>query len=728
MRIGGRVYPVWLADSTRFYYEILGEGSDRGRIALVDPTVPSRRVMNDSAGLIDRRKAGPPWGVRSPNGKWDAFVWNHNIYIRASSLSDAEYASWRAPRNSLPRTGCDAPMPPGARVRRDSLALPRGSVALTTNGGDLDGFAYFRFGLEVAQVEAERFRLAPGELLWSPDSRFIVAKRFDLRGVGIYPMYSSTSNQPIDHRYFYAAPGDSMIPRYTFHILDVQRRVDVPVRVGPLGAIGSVGNARWMPNGELYVSFGDRGSKHSSISRINLVTGVPLQVAADSANTFVELDDNAWSVSDDGRDVFTVSERDGWAHIYRYARDGRMLGQVERGDYHVHNIKRIDSKAQQLFFTAMGHDGAIPYQARLYRINFDGSGFTLLTPEAGNHTITAVPRGEAPYFIDTYSDIATPPVTVVRNREGAVILELERSDLRSLRATGWTPAEVFIVKARDGKTDLFGIMHKPTNFDSTKRYPIIARVYPGPQFGSVVDWVFKGPDNYVGGRVETARGGRTVNRITGNEGTGRSLAELGAIVIQLDALGSSPLRSKAFHEYFYGNVGDNGLADYVSGIKQLAARHPWIDTSRVGIVGHSGGGYTAAGAMLREPDFFKVGVAVSGNHDFRVYGWYWGERYQGLYKRTADGDNYEREANYKYAQQLKGKLMLMTGDMDCNNPAAETLRLVDALEKAGKEFDFVMNTDIGHQPPTHAIKRIWDFFVRNLLGGEPAAGYVMIAP
>ncbi|MEO7966479.1 MAG: DPP IV N-terminal domain-containing protein [Gemmatimonadaceae bacterium] len=726
MKIGGRVYPVWLADSTRFFYEVLGTGENHGRFAIVDPRNASRRIVDDSSGLIDRKSEGPRWAVRSPNKRWDAFVWNHNIYVRPAALNDAEFSSWRVPRPSLDRLGCDAPSPPGARVRRDSVALPRGSVALTHDGGELDGYEYFRFGLEVAQVAAERFELSPGELLWSPDSRRLVVKRFDLTGVGIYPMYSSTANQPIDHRYFYAAPGDTFVPRYSYVILDVAQRSAVPVRLGPIGAIGSIGDARWSNNGELFVSYGDRGAKHATISRVNSTTGIPFVVAGDSSNTHVELEDDAWAVADGGDDVFTISERDGWAHIYRYARDGKLRGQVERGDYHVHAIKRVDGAARQLYFTAYGVAGAMPYHARLYRVNFDGSAMTLLTPEAGNHSIRTVPH--APYFIDTYSETATPPVTVLRGNGGKVLLELARSDISALRATGWTPAEVFTVKARDGVTDLWGILHKPSNFDSTKRYPIVARVYPGPQAGSAGDWVFKGADNYVGTKVETTRGGRTVGRVTANEGMSRSLAELGFIVMQLDALGSSPLRSKAFHDFMYGRVGDNGLPDYVGGIKQLAARYPWIDTSRVGIVGHSGGGYTAAGAMLHEPDFFKVGVAMSGNHDFRVYGWYWGEKYQGLYQRSADGDNYEREANYKYAQQLKGKLMLMTGEMDCNNPAAETLRLVDALEKAGKEFDFIVNTDAGHQAPTHAIKRVWDFFVRNLLGAVPPDGYQMIAP
>ena len=584
--VGGRVYPVWLSESVRFYYEATGGGADRGTFYLVDPRVGTRQAAPDTASLVDRRSEGPRWAVRSPDKQWDACVWNHDVYIRPARNSNAEFATWRAPRPSLDRIGCDAPSPPGAVVRRDSVSLPSGSIALTRGARGLAGFEFFRFGPEVAQVEAERFHLAPGGLSWSRDSKKLLAKRF--------------------------------------------------------------------------------------------------------------------------------------------GRDGTLTHQVERGAYRVSAIKRIDGAARQIYFSAHGVEPGLPYHARLYRVNFDGTGMTLLTPEPGNNTIRPVPG--APFFLDTYSLTDTPPVTALRAADGHIVMELARGDLTALRATGWTPAEVFTVKARDGATDLWGIMNKPSNFDSTKRYPIITRVDPGPQQGSAADWVFKGADSYVGTKVETTRGGRTVGRVTAGEGMGRSLAELGFIVIQLDAMGSSPLRSKAFHDVLYGHVGDNGLPDYVEGIRQLAARHLWIDTTRVGIVGHSGGGYTAAAAMLHYPDFFKVGVSQSGNHDFRVYGWYWGEKYQGLDKRQGASDNYEAEANYKYAQNLKGHLLLTTGDMDCNNPAADTLRLVDALEKAGKDFDFLLLTDTGHQPPTYAIKRVWDYFVRHLLGATPPTDYRMIPP
>ena len=781
--VGGRVYPVWLSDSVRFYYEMTGAGADRGTLYLVDPRARTRRplfdnarvaaslsavadtmidshklparklvdgeramqfsvrgksywcpldseqcVLTDSAQVIAETKAaGPTWASRSPDGQWDAFVWNYNVYVRPARVSDADPEAWRARPRAPVRNGCDAPTMPGPLPPRDSVPLPPGSIALTTDGTTSWGFGLYRFGLEVARVELDRFSLTTGGLRWSPDSKKLLVQRDDLRGVRTYPLYSSTSNQPVDHSYFYAVPGDTAVMRYNFYTLDLANRSATKVEGEPIGALGSPSEARWgKSSDELYVVTATRGQKVVQLAALDLRSGKSRTIARDSAATFVDLSGGDWAVANGGEDIFWVSERDGWGHIYRYASDGTLKNQVERGSYKVADIVRVDSARRHVFFTAWGKEAGVAHYARLYRVSFDGSGMTLLSPEPGNHTIRPVPR--APYFIDTYSQIATPPVTVLRGVDGTVVMELARGDDTALRAIGWTPAEVFTVKARDGVTDLWGILHKPSTFDPAKRYPIVTYVYPGPQRGSVGDWVFKGPDWALGTTVETREDRMTATRNMGEEGMRRALAELGFIVIQLDAMGSSPQRSKAFEDFFYGRVRDNGLPDQIAAIRQLAVRHPWIDTTRVGIVGHSGGGYSAAAGMLHYPDFFKVGVSGSGNHDFRVYGWYWGEKYQGLYQKMGSSDNYEAEANYKYAANLKGKLLLMTGDMDCNNPPAETLRLVDALMKAGKDFDMLLVPDGGHQRSTYAIKRSWDYFVRNLLGAEPPADYRMLPP
>ena len=781
--VGGRVYPVWLGDSVRFYYEMTGAGADRGTLYLVDPRARTRRALFDNVRLAaslsaladtiieshtlpartlvdgeramqfdvrgrsywcpldsqrcvladlaqvvaERKTAGPTWASRSPDGQWDAFVWNYNVYVRPARVTDADPAAWRARPRPPVRNGCDVPTVPGRLPPRDSVPLPTRSIALTTDGTTSWGYGLYQFGLEVARVEFDRFTLTPGGVRWSPDSKKLVVHRDDLRGVRIYPLYSSTSNQPVDHSYFYAAPGDSLVLRYNFYVLDVANRSARKVAGEPIGALGSPDEARWGQNSdELYVLTSTRGLKVVQLARHDLKTGTSRIIARDSAATFVNHTSSDWEVANGGADIFWVSERDGWGHIYRYATDGTLKNQVESGAYKVAKIVRVDSARQHVYFTAWGKATGVPNYAHLYRVGFDGRGMTPVSPEPGNHTIRLIPR--APYFMDTYSQIGVPPITVLRDANGAVVMDLAHGDDAPLRAVGWTPAEVFTVKARDGVTDLWGILDKPSTFDPTRHYPVVTYIYPGPQRGSVGDWVFKSADWTLGTTVETRADRRTAARNMGEEGMRRSLAELGFIVVQLDAMGSSPQRSKEFEDFFYGRVRDNGLPDQIAAIRQLAAKYPWMDTTRVGVVGHSGGGYSAAAAMLHYPDFFKVGVSGSGNHDFRVYGWYWGEKYQGLYQKIGDTDNYEAEANYKYAANLKGKLLLMTGDMDCNNPPAETMRVADALMKAGKEFDLLVVTDAGHQRSTYAIKRAWDYFVRHLLGAEPPGDYRMIPP
>ena len=291
-------------------------------------------------------------------------------------------------------------------------------------------------------------------------------------------------------------------------------------------------------------------------------------------------------------------------------------------------------------------------------------------------------------------------------RDGRVIRKLEEADVSRLSAIGWRPAQVFTVKARDGITDIHGVIYLPPNIDSTKKYPIIDHIYPGPQVGSVGSWSFK-------------NGGETF-----------SLAELGFVVIQLDHLGT-PFRSKAFHDNYYGNFGDNGLPDHVAAIKQLASRYPFIDIDRVGIFGHSGGGFASTDAILKYPDFFKVAVSGAGNHDNRTYNIYWSEKYQGLMKRDTarKTDNFETSANKTMARNLKGRLLLMHGDMDDNVHPANTIQLVDELIKANRTFDLIIAPNRAHglnEP--YFIRRRWDYFVQHLMGATPPDNYEITRP
>jgi len=803
LSIGGRVFPHWLADGRRFYFRSYGLHEQPGAVVLVDPlrgttrplfdrrkiaislsrltgkkatpdALPEWSIASDQRSIAfrvgdaaircdmagstcrratagERAKAAagavPEWAVRSPDGKWDAFVWNHNVYVRPADSDPGRVIELPPPpmlignnrfgadledgigafRATGVRNGCDfgAPFPARAVHPPRFEAAPAGSFALTNDGSAEWSFSSrTTAGAEVTEIDNDRYKPTRGILAWSPDSRRIVARREDIRGVDVYPLYSSTGVQPVDHSYHYAKPGDEAVPVYNLYILDVEARSSVKVDLPPTGAILAPGGAEWAANSrELYVLTSNQGPKEVRLSLVDAATGAARPIITERSKTFVEMsngdDENIVAIANDGEDIIWFSERDGWGHLYRYDSTGKLKNQVESGDYSVAELIRVDGAARQLYFTAWGKEPGIPYYRHLYRVNFDGSGLTHLTPEAGDHQIQWIPSGG--HFLDTRSAIDKPPVTVLRRADGRVVTTLSTGRDDALREIGWRAAEPFTVKARDGKTDLYGVMYKPSHFDPAKKYPIITNLYPGPFKGSVGRiWSFRGPDNY-----EVY--GEDGNRPTHGEGLGQSLAELGFIVIKLDAMGTAR-RSKSFQDLFWGRTLDNGLPDQIAAIKQLGARYPWIDTDRVGITGHSGGGYAAAAGMLLYPDIFKVGVAQSGNHDSRTYGWYWGEKYQGLIETEADAKAYEAQATYKYADRLQGKLFLMHGDMDCNTPPAETLRLADALVKAEKDFDLLIVPDAGHQLPAYTMRRSWDYFVKNLAEEQPPQGYRLLKP
>jgi dipeptidyl aminopeptidase/acylaminoacyl peptidase len=306
-----------------------------------------------------------------------------------------------------------------------------------------------------------------------------------------------------------------------------------------------------------------------------------------------------------------------------------------------------------------------------------------------------------------YSKPDAPPIAAVRDADGKTVSTFERADVSRLLATGWQPPTRITVKARDGVTDLYGLLYKPTNLDPSAKYPIVNHVYPGPQTGSV------GPRTFLAARQDS-----------------QALAELGFIVVEVDGMGT-PWRSKKFHDAYFADMGDNTLPDQVAAMKELAARYPFIDLNRAGIYGHSGGGYAAAGGMFHYPDFFKVGISESGNHDNRNYEDDWAEKWQGLLERKPDGvTNYDSQANENFAKNLKGKLLLMHGTMDDNVPPSNTLLVVDALIKANKDFDLLMlpNRRHGYGLEPYVVRRRWDYFVKNLMGAEPPATYEMHAP
>ena len=411
-----------------------------------------------------------------------------------------------------------------------------------------------------------------------------------------------------------------------------------------------------------------------------------------------------WRYLAASNEILWFSERENWGHLSRYdALTGSRTLVVTTGEWNVTQLLRVDEEKRMLYFVGVGKErGRDPYFRHFYRVGFDGGNPQLLTPANADHDIQISPSGA--WFIDTYSTPDTPPTAQLRAIDGAAVLSLEHADISRLVASGWKPPQTITVKARDGVTDLYGLLYVPTRLDPSKKYPIINHVYPGPQTGSV------GSRSFVASR-----------------GDAQSLAELGFVVLELDGMGT-PWRSKSFHDAYYGNMGDNTIADQVTGMEQLAARYPWIDLPRAGIYGHSGGGYATTSAMFRYPDFFKVGIAEAGNHDNRNYEDDWAEKWQGLLTTNADGtSNYDNQANQLVAKNLKGRLLLAHGTMDTNVPPSNTLLVVNELIKANKDFDLLMLPNRGHgfgnEP--YMVRRRWDYFVTHLLGADPPREYQM---
>ena len=677
---GMGVQPTWLTGD-RFGYRIMVRGQNQ--FVLVDPSkgtrVPCSPETDRCGGALDprevsrlqpmQRPAGTRPESRSPDGKRAAYIRDYNLWVR-------------------------------------DIATGR-ETQLTTDGQKDFGYATDNAGW----IKSDR-----PVLVWSPDSRKIATFQQDDRPVGEMYLVTTKVGHPELQQWKYPLPGDSaisMIHRVVINV-DTPRviRFQMPADAHRSTLCDHVicrgtewADVDWYPDGS-HVAFvsTSRDHKHEVFRVADATTGAVRDVFREDVATQYESGNGTvnWRVLPASNEVVWFSERDDWGQLYLYdLATGQLKSKITSGEGNVAQLRRVDEKNRTLWFVGNAKErGRDPYFRDFYRIGMDGKGLTLLTPEDADHEIALAPSGQ--YFIDTYSKPDAPPVTVLRDLNGKNIVTLETADITGLRAAGWKPPMPITVKARDGKTDLYGLMYVPTNLDRTKKYPIVNHIYPGPQTGSV--------------------GGRSFSPARGDA---QSLAELGFIVVEIDGMGT-PWRSKSFHDAYYGHMGDNTLPDQVAGMKELAGRYPWIDINRAGIYGHSGGGFAAADAMFRYPDFFKVGISEAGNHDQREYEDDWGERYQGLLVRIPDGsDNYAPEANQVLAKNLKGKLLLAHGTMDDNVPPYNTLLVVNELIKANKDFDLILlpNRAHGFGNEPYMVRRRWDYFVKNLLGAEPPKEY-----
>ncbi|MEN8203618.1 MAG: DPP IV N-terminal domain-containing protein [Bacteroidota bacterium] len=662
------VRPQWINAHTFWYKNNIPEGTE---YVLVDASKKTRKTASDPQKLSKELDAKPhPFknAATSPDGNWRAFTRAHNLWIRHMGSGEEKQ--------------------------------------LTTDG--VEDFGY-------ATNNAGWTRSKNPVLLWSPDSKKIATFQHDGRGVG--EMYLATTNvgHPKLQAWKYPLPEDSVIFRIQRVVIHIDEPRVVRLQMTPDAhrstitdhiAIrgGQFADVEWSKDASslAFVSV-SRDHKHVIFRVADPETGEVREVMDEKVETFFESGYNLvnWHYLPESNEVLWFSQRDNWGHLYLYnLATGDFKQQITRGDWNVLQVLHIDEVARALFFMGAGKEAGDPYFQYLYRVNLDGSGLKVLTPDSANHRISLSPDGQ--YLIDTYSTPADPPVTELRDREGNQLLTLETADISNLLEAGWVAPVPVILKARDGKTDLYGLMHKPSNFDPEKKYPIINYIYPGPQSGS------------VRGRSFSA-----------SRGDNQALAELGFIVVAIDAMGT-PMRSKSFHEAYYGNMGDNGLPDQITAMEQLAERHPWIDLDRVGIYGHSGGGFASTNAILRYPDFFKVAVSGAGNHDNRNYEDDWGEKWQGLLVTNEDGTtSYDNQANQLLAKNLKGKLLLAHGTMDGNVPMYNTLLVVNELIAANKDFDMILfpNRSHGFGNEPYMMRRRWDYFVEHLLGAEPPEAF-----
>ena len=554
-------------------------------------------------------------------------------------------------------------------------------------------------------------------LLWSPDSRKIATFQHDGRGVGEMYLVTTKVGHPELEAWKYPLPEDKeifRIHRVVIHINDGPRVVRLRMPPDQHRSTitdhialrsGELADAEWSPDSSqlAFVSV-SRDHQHVVLRMADPESGEIRDVLEEKVDTFFESGYNEinWHVLPGSGEAIWFSQRDDWGHLYMYDLEtGRLKNRITEGSWNVLQVLRIDKQNRLVYFLGAGREEGDPYFQYFYRVGMDGKrDVELLTPERANHRISLSPSGQ--HFVDSYSTPVEPPVTVFRDNRGQNPVMLEKADISRLKEAGWQPPVPFSVKARDGETDLYGLMHKPTHFDPAKKYPIINYIYPGPQTGSV--------------------GSRSFSASRGDQ---QALAELGFIVVALDSMGT-PMRSKSFHAAYYGNMGDNGLPDQITGMKQLAGRLPWIDLDRVGIYGHSGGGFASTDAILRYPDFFDVAVSGAGNHDNRSYEDDWGEKWQGLLVTNPDGTtSYDNQANQLLAKNLKGKLLLAHGTMDSNVPYYSTLLVVNELIAANKDFDLILFPNRGHGfgREAYMMRRKWDYFVEHLLDAEPPKEY-----
>lgn len=725
--------PSWIPGTSLFWYA--DNGKNGTRFLLVNITAGTQVLAFDHAALAKSLADASGTPVDPAHLPFDTIAFG-------TGMDTVTFTAMNSTWTYAPGTGriAKGPLDPaldpallvspdgkqGVFLKENNLFLRNlasGAESSLTTDGTKDYF-YGRQSdttLEITSQDRSGQPVVP-YAAWSPDSTRILTFRVDQRGV--LPLFllqdapESPRLRPVDYTYHYSMPGDANVSQYASVVIDTRSHKVTRTGYKPWPETSMMDNGLfnlqwWSANGsQVYALYIERGEKTIRFLRIDPGSGTAREVISESGPSYREsnLDYGALPniyVYEKNGDIIWFSERDGYGHLYRYDSDGRQKNQITSGDWVVRTLVYVDEAQDWIYFTAGGKQpGMDPYYHQLYRVRPDGTGLTLLTPEDADHQISFAPDGSC--FVDAYSRVDLAPVTVLKRADGTKLMDLETGDISSLTGLGWKPPERITVKARDGKTDLYGLVFYPTTFDPGLKYPVVDAVYPGPQW------------------IVTAKNFPTVFAWSANTyWKCQAVSELGFIVVNIDGLGT-PYRSKAFHDVSYGHMGDaGGLADHVGGITQLAATRKFMDISNVGIYGHSGGGFMTAQAMLSYPEFYKAGVASAGNQDNRLYESLWGEKYEGM----PDGNSYLEQVTALKAGNLTGSLLLVTGDMDDNVHPSMTMQLANALVNANKSFDMLVlpnrNHEFDYDP--YFMRRQFDYLVLHLKGSSPPA-YIFNVP
>ena len=625
------------------------------------------------------------WGAISPDKKTVVYAKDLNLY----KMSYEDYLKAK-------------------KDEKDSTIV---EIQLTTDGMEDFGYGIPRNMLNTDTLCNGKRRRAYG--VWSPDSRHFATIITDTRAVKpLWVINVMAQPRPTLETYKYQMPGEKEAPVYHLYLFDMQNNTrkeiktsaykDQTIETGFKPYEQKQRDMEDQPiiwqgdNNRFFVTRSSRDLYRIDICSYTIGEDSIVPVIKERMNTYQET--RNLKLLNGGKELIQWSERDGWAHLYLYDDKGNLKNRITKGPWHVEDILKVDEKARVIYFTANGKNkGENPYYEHLYRVNVDGTGLKQLTKGDFFHEVAV--DDDARFIVDNYSRINTIPTTVLLDNNGNKVMDLQESDFSQLFANGYKFPELFTVKAADGVTDLYGVMYKPFNLDSTKVYPIVDYVYPGPQVEAVYY-----PFTRMSPRTDR-------------------LAQAGFIVISVGQRGGHPSRSKWYHNWGYGNMRDYPLTDHKYAIEQLANRHSFIDIDKVGIHGHSGGGFMTTAAMCQYPDFFKVGVSCAGNHDNNIYNRWWSETHHGVKEQVSEkGDTtfvYKIATNPQIAKNLKGKLLLIHGDIDNNVHPGNTMRVVDALIRAGKRFDMLMLPQQRHgfgDMNEYFYWRLVDYFSEHLKG------------